>query len=215
VAAVAGLSKPSVTSKVDQSARTPYAADFIRDGTDFILTIVHVLWGMAPADRIGELTAFAKRMRGWADRPEDGNRNLLVLGDFNLDRTDDPLFDAFVSTGLWPPAELNDVPRTVFDDDKHHHHYDQIAWFSDPTKPNMPSLLDGLTYTGQGGSFRLHPPRTPRADQDPGLLAAERPLRALACVQRVTGADHLARAGPGLGPPAPRRAWRAQATWRR
>ena len=145
------------TSDVDQFARTPYAAGFVRAGTEFILTTVHVLWGKAPADRIGELTAFATWMRRWADRPQDWNRNLLVLGDFNLDRTDDPLFDAFASTGLWPPAELNHVPRTIFDDDKSHHFYDQIAWFSDPTKPNMPSLLDALSYTRRGGGFDFIP----------------------------------------------------------
>jgi hypothetical protein len=143
-------------SDVDQFARTPYAAGFTRAGVEFILTTVHVLWGK-PADRIGELTAFANWMRGWAERPEDWNRNLLVLGDFNLDRSGDSLFNAFVSAGLWPPAELNDQPRTIFDNDKSHHFYDQIAWFSDPAKPDAPSLLDGLTYAHRGGSFDFLP----------------------------------------------------------
>lgn len=147
----------NATTDVDQFARTPYAAGFVRAGTDFILTTVHVLWGKAPADRIGELTAFASWMRGWADRPQDWNRNLLVLGDFNLDRLGDPLFTAFAATGLWPPAELNDVPRTVFDDDHSRHFYDQIAWFSDPTKPDAPALLDGMTYTRHGGGFDFIP----------------------------------------------------------
>ncbi|WP_372727001.1 endonuclease/exonuclease/phosphatase family protein [Nocardioides sp.] len=145
------------SSEVDQFARTPYAAGFVRGETDFILTTVHVLWGSSPRDRIGELTAFVEWMRTWAERPDDWNHNLLVLGDFNLDRMGDPLFDAFVSTGLWPPAELNDVRRTIFDSGEEHHFYDQIAWFSDPTRPDMPSLLDGLTYTGRGGSFDFVP----------------------------------------------------------
>jgi hypothetical protein len=55
-----------------------------------------------------------------------------VLGDFNLDRIGDPLYEAFISTGLWPPTELNAVPRTIFDDDKTKHFYDQLAWFSNP-----------------------------------------------------------------------------------
>jgi hypothetical protein len=45
-------------------------------------------------------------MHDWAVRPNDWNANLIVLGDFNLDRIGDPLYEAFVSTGLWPPAEL-------------------------------------------------------------------------------------------------------------
>jgi hypothetical protein len=32
------------------------------------------------------------------------------LGDFSLDRICDPLCEAFISTGLWPPTELNAVP---------------------------------------------------------------------------------------------------------
>lgn len=140
-----------------QFARTPYAAGFVRRGIEFILTTVHVLWGDAPADRIKELAAFAQWMRDWAQRPRDWNHNLLVLGDFNIDRLDDPLFREFVSTGLWPPKELNAVRRTVFDDDREHHYYDQIAWFSDPTKPDNPSLLTGLDYTGRGGSFDFVP----------------------------------------------------------
>lgn len=145
------------TSSVEQFARSPYAAGFVRASTDFILTTVHVLWGKAPADRIGELTAFATWMRDWAERPEDWNRNLLVLGDFNLDRIDDPLFDAFASTGLWPPAELNGVPRTIFNDDASRHFYDQIAWFSDPTESGLPSMLEGMEYTGHGGGFDFVP----------------------------------------------------------
>ena len=141
----------------EQFARTPYVAGFVRSGVEFILTTVHVVWGERPADRVAELRAFAEWMRAWADRPKDWNRNMLVLGDFNLDRIDDPLFEAFVSTGLWPPAELNHVPRTIFADDNQRHFYDQIAWFSDPADPEMPSLLDGLTYNHRGGSFDFVP----------------------------------------------------------
>ncbi|WP_110183039.1 endonuclease/exonuclease/phosphatase family protein [Nocardioides solisilvae] len=148
---------PGADGPSDQFARTPYAAGFVRGETEFILTTVHVVWGESPGDRIAELTAFARWMRRWAERPQDWNRNLLVLGDFNLDRIDDPLFDAFVSTGLWPPAELNHVPRTIFAEDAGQHFYDQVAWFSDPTDPDLPSLLEGLRYTRHGGSFDFVP----------------------------------------------------------
>ena len=85
---------------------------------EFILTTVHIIWGTSPAGRLPEITAIADWMRDWADRPGDWNHNLLVLGDFNLDRLDNPLYQAFISTGLWPPDELNHVPRTIFDDDR-------------------------------------------------------------------------------------------------
>jgi hypothetical protein len=56
-----------------------------------------------------------------------------------------------------PPAELNNVPRTVFDDNNSRHFYDQIAWFSDPTKPDAPALLEGMQYTRHGGGFDFIP----------------------------------------------------------
>ncbi len=145
---------PATAGGVQQFARTPYVAGFSRDQVEFVLTTVHVLWGDSEQERLPEVSAFARWMRDWADRPMDWNQNLLVLGDFNLDRIGDPLFEAFVSTGLWPPAELNSVPRTVFEDDGENHFYDQIAWFSEPTGE---SLLTSLAYSGRGGSFDFLP----------------------------------------------------------
>ncbi|MBT2597998.1 hypothetical protein [Arthrobacter sp. ISL-72] len=61
-----------------------------------------MLWGKNPAKRLPEATAFAKWMRDWADRPNDWNTNLMVLGDFNLDRIGDPLYEAFISKSPIP-----------------------------------------------------------------------------------------------------------------
>lgn len=144
----------SAVGPLEQFARTPYVAGFSRGSVEFILATVHVLWGENAEDRLPEVTNFAEWMRAWADRPSDWNENLLVLGDFNLDRLGDPLYEAFVSTGLWPPAELNDVPRTVFDDDRSRHFYDQIAWFS---KPTGESVLHSMSYADRGGSFDFIP----------------------------------------------------------
>ena len=144
----------AVEGPTDQFARTPYAASFVRGSAEFTLTTLHVIWGANPRSRLPEITAFAEWMRAWADRTDRWNQNLLVLGDFNLDRIGDPLFEAFVSTGLWPPPELNDIPRTVFDNDTSKHFYDQIAWFSDP---NGKSLLTSLTYALRAGSFDFLP----------------------------------------------------------
>lgn len=137
-----------------QFARTPYFAGFSRAGTELNLASVHVLWGKKAAYRLPEVTAFAQWMRAWADRLNDWNKNLMVLGDFNLDRIGDPLYEAFVDTGLWPPTELNTVPRTIFDDDKTKHFYDQIAWFSEP---DGTPLLEGLAYARHAGSFDFIP----------------------------------------------------------
>jgi hypothetical protein len=140
-----------------QFARTPYSVSFARGGVEFTLTTVYVLWGDQPDDRVSEVAAFAQWMRAWADRKNDLNKNLLVLGDFNLDRLGNPLYEAFVSTGLLPPSVLNDVPRTIFDNDRDRHFYDQIAWFGDTTGSGGQGLLDGLAFTGQGGTFDFLP----------------------------------------------------------
>lgn len=138
-----------------QFARTPYVASFSRGATEFILATVHVVWGEAAADRIPEIAAFAGWMRSWADRRGDWNGNLLVLGDFNLDRLGNPLFDTFVSTGLWPPSELAGIPRTIFQDhDESGNFYDQIAWFS---TPDGTSRLASMEYLHRAGSFDFVP----------------------------------------------------------
>ena len=38
-------------------------------------------------------------MRSRADRPNDCNHNLMVLGDFNLDRIGDPLYESLPGCG--------------------------------------------------------------------------------------------------------------------
>ncbi len=145
----------TVSDPTKQFARSPYAASFSREGVEFILTTVHIIWGKNVTERIPELTEFATWMRRWADRPTDWNKNLLVLGDFNIDRMGSELYKALFSTGLFPPAELNDVPRTIFSNDRNKNFYDQIAWFSN--FQNMENMLTGLRYAGVAGSFDFLP----------------------------------------------------------
>ena len=97
-----------------QFARTPYAVSFISGGRTFILVTLHVLWGKVPKDRLPELRGIARWARDWAAEIASWGQNLIVLGDFNIDRAGDDAFKAFTDTGLHPPPELNEVPRTVF-----------------------------------------------------------------------------------------------------
>lgn len=136
-----------------QFARTPYAVSFTAGTETFVLVTLHVRYGSAPADRIGELTAIAQWLADWAHREQDWGHNLLALGDFNIDRSGDPLHQAFTSTGLRAPAELNATPRTIFDDSDAGHFYDQIAWFTGAN--DVPALT--LAYTGAAGGFDFVP----------------------------------------------------------
>jgi len=90
------------------------------------------------------LTALAEysavEIRDRAMDREAEERNLILLGDFNIDRRgDNPLFQAFVSTGLFVPRELLGLQTTRGLEAKF---YDQIAWFM--------GNLD-LQYAGNAG----------------------------------------------------------------
>ncbi|MFF7445459.1 MULTISPECIES: endonuclease/exonuclease/phosphatase family protein [unclassified Streptomyces] len=113
-----------------QFARTPYAVSFFSQGQTFILVTLHVLFGDRAADRVPELRAIAQWLASWAEREFGWDHNLVALGDFNIDRAGDPLFQAFTSTGLVPAPFLDGLPRTIFDDPGAEHFYDQIAWFT-------------------------------------------------------------------------------------
>ena len=115
-----------------QFARTPYAVSFKAGKTTFILVTLHVDYGDSTDERRDELKAIAQWMKAWAKRETKWHHNLLTLGDFNIERRDDDLWQAFTSTGLSVPAELNAVPKSIFDDesDPNDKFYDQIAWFT-------------------------------------------------------------------------------------
>lgn len=112
---------------LQQFARIPYAVSFRSGQNTFVLVTLHILYGRKAKERIPELKAIAKWMGDWAEQLGSWNHNLIVLGDFNIDRVGDPLYEAFVSTGLSTPPALDSLPRTIFKEVKH---YDQIAWFS-------------------------------------------------------------------------------------
>jgi exonuclease III len=133
-----------------QFVRTPYAVSFRRNDATFILVTLHVDYGDNSKDRIPELKGIARWMAEWANRSNKWHHNLIVLGDFNIDRHGDELWNAFTSTGLTVPDDLNKVPRSIFADpekpilDKF---YDQVAWFT--SKSGKIAL--SIDYRGGGG----------------------------------------------------------------
>jgi endonuclease/exonuclease/phosphatase family metal-dependent hydrolase len=113
----------------EQFARTPYAVSFSAGDKGFTLVSLHIKWG-TPAQRTPEIAAIAEWLRDRADDPDEFNRNMIALGDFNIDRRSDPNWEAFISRGLTPPAELLDAPRTVGERRGLNSFFDQIAWFT-------------------------------------------------------------------------------------
>jgi endonuclease/exonuclease/phosphatase family metal-dependent hydrolase len=133
-----------------QFARTPYACSFLGAGNTFILVTAHVLYGQSPADRVGELRAIASWLADWASDVNAYHHNLIALGDFNIDRRGDPLYEAFTSTGLTVPRRaprgpahhLRITPRQLLRPDRLVHR---------PEDSRIPKL--SLTPTGAAGSF--------------------------------------------------------------
>jgi endonuclease/exonuclease/phosphatase family metal-dependent hydrolase len=86
-----------------QFARTPYCVSFKSGGDGFTLVTLHILWGKSAAGRTPELHRIAQWFAEHAQDPDDFNRNMIALGDFNIDRRDDPNWKAFVvDYGLFP-----------------------------------------------------------------------------------------------------------------
>lgn len=116
---------------VEQFARTPYIAGFETASERFALLTAHIKYGHTPEERLPELQALAKHV---AEEIRDRARiagaeetNLIVLGDFNIDKREgNPLFEAFISSGLYVPTPLWNLKTTYGTEPKY---YDQIAWF--------------------------------------------------------------------------------------
>lgn len=136
----------------EQFVRTPYAVSFLSGEQTFILVTLHVKYGEDAAGRTDELKGIAEWLADWAKRTaEDYNQNLICLGDFNIDRKDDPNFKALTSTGLQPPEELQGLSRTVSDKPGKEHYYDQIAWFTEGGRAKL--TLDFEKDAGHAGRF--------------------------------------------------------------
>jgi hypothetical protein len=56
----------------------------------------------------------AQWMPDWSRRTNRFHQDPLVSGDFNIDREGDELWDAFTSTNLHVPQDLNNVKRSIF-----------------------------------------------------------------------------------------------------
>jgi endonuclease/exonuclease/phosphatase family metal-dependent hydrolase len=136
-----------------QFARTPYAVSFVSSGQTFILVTLHINYGTQASERKPELQAIADWVAGWSEREYSWDQNLIVLGDFNIDRDQDPLYKAFTSTGLTPAEPLKGLRRTIFDQSQTPHYYDQIAWFTTGEAKRPVLNLD----CSAGGTFDFVP----------------------------------------------------------
>ncbi len=104
--------------------RPPYLASFKSGSFDFVVLATHIRWGDSEAAREPELLGLAKwvsekaKLRSWYER------DIFVMGDFNIPDRKSSLFRAITSGGLMIPAALaKDEFGTNLERDKR---YDQI-----------------------------------------------------------------------------------------
>jgi endonuclease/exonuclease/phosphatase family metal-dependent hydrolase len=133
----------------EQFDRTPYIVGFQSNHERFALLTAHIKYGDQPIERLDEIKNLADfiatKLR---DRAKSGGeeKNLIVLGDFNIDeRKNNPLFQAFVSTGLYVPPQLLNLKTTYATEPKF---YDQIAWFRDDLDLLTTEHAGVINFTG-------------------------------------------------------------------
>jgi endonuclease/exonuclease/phosphatase family metal-dependent hydrolase len=157
-----------------QFARTPYAVSFKRRNAIFTLITLHVYWGSKSdqdvKERAKELSSIAEWLKAWARDPNTWDQNLICLGDFNIDRHGSALWQAFTSTNLTVPIELQSPNRQVGGKPLEHF-YDQIAWFTEEKDGSKPLL--SLPYTDHAGMFDW----SQTALADSGLTAQQKSYR--------------------------------------
>jgi len=135
---------------MQQFARTPYLVGFRCGEERFTLLTAHIKYGEVPEDRVEELRALAEyiaeEIRDRARVADAEESNLIVLGDFNIDKQgDNPLFQAFVSTGLLVPPQLLGLKTTFGTEPKY---YDHIAWFMGDLSLNYNARAGVVDFAG-------------------------------------------------------------------
>jgi endonuclease/exonuclease/phosphatase family metal-dependent hydrolase len=118
--------------------RPPYIASFRAGSFDFILMATHIRWGSSEEERIPELQALADWVARRTHEAFVGDKDIIVLGDFNIPSVNSPLFEAITSKGLRMAPALTEVPGTDLARKKR---YDQILHLPAYTK----------SFTGRGG----------------------------------------------------------------
>ncbi len=124
--------------------RPPFMAGFQAGSFDFILVVAHIRWGgdgsAGELDRAKELTKLARWVGAKAKEKNVTDKDLVILGDFNIPMTAGPAFKAITSTGLQIPKALRGITGSNLAKNKR---YDQLL--------HLPSKIFEAAFTGQGG----------------------------------------------------------------
>jgi endonuclease/exonuclease/phosphatase family metal-dependent hydrolase len=118
--------------------RSPYIASFKSGNFDFVVLSTHIRWGDSNATRLAEISRLADWIEAKRQEKSNEDKDLIVMGDFNIPSRADPMFKALTSHGLQiPKALLKDDFGSNLDKDKR---YDQIL--------HQPIYPDNFTNAG-------------------------------------------------------------------
>lgn len=108
--------------------RSPYVASFKAGNYDFLAFTTHVRWGDNDTARLHEIQGLANWVGAKVAEKYSEDKDIIVMGDFNIPSRTDPMFAAITSTGL-------KIPKALIADDfgtnlARNKRYDQILHFA-------------------------------------------------------------------------------------
>lgn len=104
--------------------RSPYIASFRAGSFDFIVITTHIRWGANEKERIKELKLLADWVYQKSVEKYHEDKDILVMGDFNIPSIESELFKIVTSKGLMIPEALS--KQTFGTNLEKNKRYDQI-----------------------------------------------------------------------------------------
>jgi hypothetical protein len=133
--------------------RSPYLASFRAGNFDFIVLTVHIRWGKNEKERIKGL----KLLADWVDAKNKEkykeDKDIIVMGDFNIPSRESLLFKAITKNGLVIPKSL--AKSTFGSNLDKNKRYDQILLY--PIYPENFTDKGGILDFYKGNSKPLFP----------------------------------------------------------
>jgi len=123
--------------------RSPYMAAFKSGSFDFIVLTTHIRWGDSVEARRKEIAMLADWIEAKRLEKTSEDKDLIVMGDFNIPSRTDSLFAAITKHGLQIPRALLGAHGTNMERDKR---YDQILHY--PIYPE--------NFTNAGGELDFY-----------------------------------------------------------
>jgi endonuclease/exonuclease/phosphatase family metal-dependent hydrolase len=95
--------------KEDSWWRKPFMGSFRAGNFDFVMIETHIRWGSVEQDRAKELTLLADYIYARTIKDATVDRDVLVMGDFNIPSVSSDLYKAITARGLTMPPGLAGV----------------------------------------------------------------------------------------------------------